>query len=149
MVFLSTSCPTWETDRILWTFHFFRDYSKVNFHSVGCPYSSAFKKLDVFGVQLRYSNALLNWILKASISINRGAGGCSISPGLQFRPTVPWNSPAFELLRRIQAHYSFGEAYTSYSGKYIDDTLQQLHKLLPRKQLPPSTLILVVIPFFT
>jgi hypothetical protein len=44
-------------------------------------------------------NRFLQFTITASLTVTKAAGGCSISPNLQFRAIVPGDSPAFSLLR--------------------------------------------------
>ena len=51
---------------------------------------------------MKRCGAFLSGAIEASISITRGAGGFSISPGLRCARVVPANNPAFELVHRLQ-----------------------------------------------
>ena len=57
---------------------------------------------------------LLSGAIEASISITRGAGGFSISPGLRCAHVVPTNNPAFELVGRLK------EVFWPYTWRKID-----------------------------
>ena len=49
--------------------------------------------------------AFLSGAIEATISITRGAGGFSVSPGLRCAHVVPTNNPAFELVGRLKDIY--------------------------------------------
>ncbi|KAJ0413081.1 hypothetical protein BJY00DRAFT_320136 [Aspergillus carlsbadensis] len=54
-------------------------------------------------------NRFLRFTLTASLTVTKSAGGCSISPNLQFRAIVPDDSPAFSLLTRTMRRLQLGK----------------------------------------
>ena len=50
-------------------------------------------------LRLAYCSKLLARAVEASLSLTRGAGGIALSPTLQLRCLVPFDSPAFTLVR--------------------------------------------------
>lgn len=61
-------------------------------------------------LRLAHCSKLLARALEASVSFTRGAGGIALSPTLQLRCLVPYDSPAFELIRAHDLHnMTFGD----------------------------------------
>jgi hypothetical protein len=83
-------------------------------------------------------NRFLGYTVTASLTVTKSAGGCSITPNLQFRAIVPNTSPAFTLIWETGRHLKQGENHRSlirdtrialfelfYTGKAsLSDTLE-------------------------
>lgn len=68
-------------------------------HDSSCPLSKSFPKTAVVTATLQYCGALLARAIRASITINRGARGCSISHKLDIARMVKSGSRAFRLVK--------------------------------------------------
>ncbi|KAL5315856.1 hypothetical protein ACEPPN_016729 [Leptodophora sp. 'Broadleaf-Isolate-01'] len=119
---LSCSCrPTIDrgrTTKLYGPFIMFRGYSSKSLHSKACIYWDRPQKQDVFGLQLRFSNSLLQ------------------APSIHFRPVVPPDSPGFALISQISSYYIFltpSETDTAELGAYFEDVLLQLRKAFADK----------------
>ncbi|KAH9215897.1 hypothetical protein DL95DRAFT_460743 [Leptodontidium sp. 2 PMI_412] len=137
---LSCSCrpaiDRGRTTKLYGPFIMFRGYSSKSLHSKDCIYWDRPQKQDVFGLQLRFSNSLLQGIVGTSMSMIRGAGGYSIAPSIHFRPVVPRGSPGFALISQISSYYMFltlSETDTAELGAYFEDVLLQLRKAFADK----------------
>jgi hypothetical protein len=69
----------------------------------------------------------------ASLQIAIGAGGLIISPKLEFQPVVPYDSPAFTLLRTVEASFKLG-----FNESVIQDTQKMLFELFREGKASPS-----------
>ena len=67
-------------------------------HNPGCPLSGLATRTDTAQLSFRFCNAFLSRTIQATMSLTRGAGGFSISPGLNFRNIVRYDSPASRLI---------------------------------------------------
>ncbi|KAL2847083.1 hypothetical protein BJX68DRAFT_268382 [Aspergillus pseudodeflectus] len=70
-------------------------------------------------------NRFLKYTLTASLTVTKSAGGCSISPNLQFRAIVPNDSPAFSLIQATMERLKLGDCNQSI----IRDTRTALFEL--------------------
>ena len=80
-------------------------------HQQACPLFVSSSSTTVAKFCMRRCGALLSGAIEASISITRGAGGLSISPGLRCAHVVPQDNPAFELIYRL------GIVFRKFSGR--------------------------------
>ena len=71
-------------------------------HHHTCHVSASSSSTTVAKFRMKRCGTFLAGAIEASMSITRGAGGFSISPGLRFAHVVPANNPAFELLYRLR-----------------------------------------------
>ena len=83
-------------------------------HHPGCHLFVKSCSTTVARFCMKRCGAFLSGAIEASISITRGAGGFSISPGLRCARVVPANNPAFELVAR------FNEIYWSYGCRRMN-----------------------------
>ena len=67
-------------------------------HESSCPLSKSFSKTTVVTVAFEYCGALLARAIRASITINKGAGGCFIGHRFDIARIVANDSPAFQLV---------------------------------------------------
>ena len=67
-------------------------------HDRGCPHSAGVEKSWSMALRLAYCSKFLARAVQASVSLTRGAGGIALSPNLQLRCLVPYDSPAIALI---------------------------------------------------
>lgn len=67
-------------------------------HDCSCPLSKSYPKSTVVTAVLQYCGAMLARSIRASITINRGAGGVSIAHKLDIARVVPSGSRVFQLV---------------------------------------------------
>ena len=79
-----------------------------------CSLSTSFSKTTVASVAQQYYGVLLARPIRASITINRGAGGCSISHKLDIARTVASKTPVFRLV-------NWGSAFDEEIIKNVSD----------------------------
>ncbi|KAM0804469.1 hypothetical protein BDR22DRAFT_960096 [Usnea florida] len=68
-------------------------------HDRDCPLSVCVETSWSMRLSLASCTKFLARAVEASLSLTRGAGGIALSPNLQLRCVVPYNSPAFTLMR--------------------------------------------------
>lgn len=101
-----------------------------------------YPKSTIVITAFHYCGAMLAGAIRASITINRGAGGISISPVLNIARTVPNDSRAFQLVdwelplkKRFEAsaisRYFYAIALRSFSIYFVPAT--HLHAMLMRR----------------
>jgi hypothetical protein len=117
----------------------FHDCSSVNWHEEACPYYETFNSQHTYGIQFPLAIVFLNGVLKTSFTVTRSAGGCSISPSIHFRPTVPRCSPAFALLDGIKDHYHYRLEVSELKdpGAFMEETLLSLKKAFTERRASP------------
>ena len=119
--FRTTSKPTWR---------FIVETGSMSHHKA-CPLFVSPSSTTVAKFHMKRCGAFLSGAIEASISITRGAGGFSISPGLRFAHVVPANNPAFELLHRLRDMY-FSPGQTNSIGELelsLETGVQDLTRL--------------------
>lgn len=94
------------TPNLKWKFMF--ETESTSHHPACCLFAIS-SRTTVARFGIKRCGAFLSGAIEASISITRGAGGYSISPGLRCAHVVPANNPAFKLLYRLH------EVYRSYA----------------------------------
>ncbi len=103
----------------------------TSYHEQCCPRRWTAGNTYTLDIRLAFCSMLLSKTVQATISLTRAAGGCSISPKLTFRATVPSDSGAFALL--------------SWKGRYlpqinVDDLLWEVKKLFLEGKASPTDL---------
>lgn len=110
-------------------FILYRDYSRKSFHFKDCPIWTLPQTRDIVGLRIRFTNAFLTGIFSTSMSATKGAGKYSIAPGINFRTTVPRDSPAFALIGGIGGDcWKLDDVSAYFDGIYL-----QLRKMLTEK----------------
>ncbi|PVI07660.1 hypothetical protein DM02DRAFT_286359 [Periconia macrospinosa] len=66
-------------------------------HDSWCPLSRTRQKSDSVGARIRYGASMFTYIVEFTLNSTRGAGGYSMSQGLNIRRVVPDTNPAFRL----------------------------------------------------
>lgn len=102
-------------------------------HRNGCPLHESGSRTISFVMNRTICNRLLRFSVLASLQITAGAGGLAISPKLEFRPVVPEDSPAFTLLRGVEASFKSG-----FNRSVIQDTNKRLFELFREGKASPS-----------
>ena len=97
-----------STTNLKWKFLF--QTESISHHPV-CYLFATSSSTTVAKFGIKRCGALLSGAIEATISITRGAGGYSISPGLRCAYVVPASNPAFKLLYRLHELY---RAYALY-----------------------------------
>ncbi|KAL4996587.1 hypothetical protein BDV10DRAFT_108566 [Aspergillus recurvatus] len=111
-----------------------------------CPLHKNNQTIVLFSKQWLISNKIFKLSVLASLTIQKGAEGFSISPNLQFRPIVPSNSPVFRLLWETEKCLK-----SRIAGAEIERTQQKLLRLFMEGEgahlgtLPDGNTILHVI----
>ena len=98
MISSESSCYSGTTSIPKWMFIFKTESMS---HHLGCHLFVRSCSTTVAKICIKRCGAFLSGAIEASIAITRGAGGFSISPGLQCARVVPASNPAFELVDRI------------------------------------------------
>ena len=79
-------------------------------HDRDCPHSACVETFWSIQLSLACCSKFLAKAVEASLSLTRGAGGTALSPNLQLRRLVPYDSPAFALLQELSpARMTFDE----------------------------------------
>lgn len=118
----------------------FREIVEERIHEPGCPYSQLDPAETSRSVALTYTG--LQGYLSMAISIGlltrHGAGGCSISPVLQYRRALqPGPAPAFALTNALAEAFSYC-TFQSVTEPLIDAALEALRQLYANKQALPT-----------
>jgi hypothetical protein len=90
-----------------------------------CPVHDQIERTTLFLKRWTIYNRFLGYTIQISLDITKGAGGLAISPHLEFRATVPTDSPIFSLLSNTE-----GALKSETVGRTLEDTQQKLFKLL-------------------
>ena len=98
-------------------------------HDSSCPLFKYYPKSTIVTVAVQYVGILLTGAIRVSITINRGAGGTSISPTLDFARVVPSDSHAFKIVRWNEAFDEGKVENITELDKYLRDTLKELELL--------------------
>ncbi|KAL4908565.1 hypothetical protein BDW74DRAFT_188501 [Aspergillus multicolor] len=111
-----------------------------------CPLYKNNQTIVLFSKQWIISNKIFKLSILASLTIQKGAEGFSISPNLQFRPIVPSDSPVFRLLWETEKNLK-----SRMAGTEIERTQKKLLRLFMEGEgahlgtLPDGNTILHVI----
>ena len=121
--------------------NFFRTLVESSNHSVTCPLYIRTEATTTVGFKIVFYRRLLANIVRATISITTGAGGCSINSGLKFHAVVPSDSPAFLILRNETFRERFHTTLPPQSKEmcdYLKSALEQLYELFKRGRASPT-----------
>lgn len=120
-----------------WTRHKYSIYwlSTASHHKT-CPFHQFAERKQILGFNYAFCAYIMNISLRATISIVTGAGGLSISPRLSFRNTVPYDSPAFKLLRQLRISNP-DHIGSSTMSRFLETTLRQLYQLFSDGKASP------------
>ena len=93
----SQQYSNWQASnsRTSWNFSM---HSANRNHDRDCPHSSCVETSWSMRLSLACCSKFLARAVEASLSLTRGAGGTALSPNLQFRCLVSYDSPAFGLM---------------------------------------------------
>ena len=86
------------TSTLMWRF-IYETESMSHHHA--CPFAVSSSSTTLAKFRIKRCGAFLSGAIEVSISITRGAGGFSISPGLRCAHVVPHDNPAFQLIYRL------------------------------------------------
>jgi hypothetical protein len=90
-----------------------------------CPVHDRHEHTTLFLKRWTLCTRFLGYAIQISLDITKGAGGLAISPHLEFRATVPTDSPIFRLLSNTE------EVLKSDTvGRILENTQQKLFDLL-------------------
>ena len=107
--------------------------SSSRLHNESCPLYSECEQENVLRLNLSYRGTLLAATVMATFTMTRGAGGCSISPGLSYSRVVPSDAPAFALLKiKINEMGPTKELQVCF-----DRRIRQLSRLYSEKEALP------------
>jgi hypothetical protein len=95
-------------------------------HDSSCPLSKFSSKSTVVKTALQYCGALLARAIRASITINRGAGGLSIGQKLDIASMVPSDSRAFQLVNWSSAIEEGVIKSASEFNTFLRDSIKKL-----------------------
>lgn len=70
-------------------------------HDRSCPLHAFLQRAERLEAGFTFCNRYLGFSLQVALSLTKGAGGFSISPRLEFRAIVPFDSPAFSFIHEI------------------------------------------------
>ena len=107
-------------------------------HSATCPFRYRDRRIQTFGLGLRVCCFILSRTVQATLTVTRGAGGCSISSALKYRAIVPENSPAFEIVYSAELEFTPGIDDIQGLQHRVEDLLQQLKKLFRDGKASPT-----------
>ena len=95
-------------------------------HDISCPLSKSYPKSTVVTATLQYCGAMLARAIRASITINRGAGGFSIGQKLDIARMVPSDSRAFQLVDWQSAIKRNEIKSASDFDRFLRDSIKEL-----------------------
>ncbi|PLN78681.1 hypothetical protein BDW42DRAFT_201995 [Aspergillus taichungensis] len=101
-------------------------------HEKSCPFHKSGKRIVSLVVKRTICNRLIRFSMLASLHVTVGAGGLAVSPKLEFRPVVPKDSPAFTLLRDVEARLK-----SDHNRSVIQDTNKRLFELFREGKASP------------
>jgi len=137
--FLSCSCrlddSRWDYSSHGVSMRFWRTASRVQVHRRNCALYAPLKRVEVGAT---YYGKLLSGMISFSIAISHGAGSFSLVPNITYRATVPYNSPAFALLRRIANLVFKKRIEASEVPELIINTMKQLQQLYQDRKFNPT-----------
>lgn len=102
-------------------------------HRRDCPWFKTAKRTTTFGLSFPLSAYCLSKIIQFTMTVSKGAGALSVSPGLTFRATVPCNSPAFKLVGYVTRRIGYER-----TGVGFKDTIRQLERLFQEGGASPG-----------
>lgn len=88
------------------------------------------------GIKYVHSSFLLSMVLELCLTMNRGAGGFSISPFLQVRGLMRNDSPAFNLIQELKDHSATANL-TDIELK-VSNVIRQVRRLFDEGKATPS-----------
>ena len=88
----------WQASNSKTTSWNFSIHSANRNHDRDCPHSACVETSWSMRLSLACCSKFLARAVEASLSLTRGAGGTALSPNLQLRCLVPYDSPAFALM---------------------------------------------------
>ena len=118
---LGCTCSPWSQSASL-NRQFARQTAILN---QACPVHDQHEHTTLFLKRWTLRNRFLGYAIQISLDITKSAGGLAISPHLEFRATVPTDSPIFRLLSNTE------EVLKSDTvGRILENTQQKLFDLL-------------------
>lgn len=106
-------------------------------HDNSCPLSKPYPKTVVVTAALHNCGTILARAIRASITINRGAGGCSIAHTLDIARMVPLHSRAFQLVDRTLPIKKGRIKSIIELEKFFRDSVQELQCLFRNGSASP------------
>ncbi|KAL4886177.1 hypothetical protein BJY04DRAFT_178579 [Aspergillus karnatakaensis] len=97
--------------------------------SPACPVHKNEQSIVLFSKRWMINNRIFKFSVSASLIFRKGAQGLCISPNLQFRPIVLWNSPVFGLLRETKKRLR-----SPVAGIEIEHAQQKLLRLFMNRE---------------
>lgn len=95
-----------KSERHLYLYGLSSFWSRSVQHLPSCPLSRyAQQRVDTIGVKYTYCTKILGYSIAATFSATRGPGGLAINPQLTLRAVVPYDSPAFSLLKSMNYNH--------------------------------------------
>ena len=89
----------WQASNSKTTFWNFSMHSANRHHDRDCPLSACVESFWSIRLSLACCSKFLAKAVEASLSLTRGAGGTALSPNVQLKCLVPYDSPAFALIK--------------------------------------------------
>lgn len=126
--------PSWFSFSVL------QETVEDRIHEPSCPHFGLNPAETSWSTGLRFTSLrkYLSMAVSIGLTTKRGAGGCSISPVLQYRRMVKSAlSPAFVLANVLAEAFSFC-AYPSRREPLVDAALEGLRQLYANKQALPT-----------
>ena len=121
----TTSNPKWK---------FILETESMSHHHT-CHLFASSSRTTVAKFRMKRCGSFLSGAIEASMSIARGAGAFSLSPGLRCAHVVPANNPAFELLHRFQN--SIPEMNISELESSLETGIQDLERFFCDRKASP------------
>ncbi|KAL8941467.1 MAG: hypothetical protein Q9211_001823 [Gyalolechia sp. 1 TL-2023] len=90
-------------------------------HRRGCPLFREEDEITKMSFDISFVNRLVNTAARISLSLQYGAGGMSISPGLTLRGLRRANSQLFVLIKNVEL-----------TGKHLAGSIPKFVEILPR-----------------
>ena len=122
-------------------------YSKERYetHLPQCPFYTSPQQVRKLGARFHSVGYLLSTAILATVSMNTGSNGFSITPHLSFKAVVPSNSPAFALFSRDNYKKGLSRGSTTSlcsepatDAEILDSIMPNLLRLFAERRASPT-----------
>ncbi|KAL1970379.1 hypothetical protein VTN77DRAFT_5539 [Rasamsonia byssochlamydoides] len=113
---------------------------RASAHDRSCPLYAFLQRAEHLEAGFTLINSYLGFSLQVVLSLTRGAGGCSISPRLNFRSIVPFDSPAFSCIKKIHSMLCDHDRHQQDILDSLKSAPQRLLELFSDGKAAPSDL---------